>query len=222
MIPFDVLPMAQGTPEWLKARAGRLTGSRASDMLAKIKSGEAAGRRNLRAQLVVERLTGEPQEDGFVSDAMRRGTELEPEARIAYEAETGLLVEQSGFLACRDVLMGCSLDGHVGAFDGIIEIKVPKAGNHLAWLRGGCVPSEYLAQITHNLAVSGAAWCDFVSYGPQFPPALQLFVCRVRATDVDIPGYLVDVDRFLAEVQTEYDACRTLANTRGVLREAVA
>ena len=54
--------------------SGRLTGSRAADLLATLKrGGEAAARRQLRAQLVVERLTGAPQDDVYVTAALQRG-----------------------------------------------------------------------------------------------------------------------------------------------------
>jgi hypothetical protein len=33
------------------------------------------------------------------------------------------------------------------------------------------VPSDYLGQITHNLWITGAQWCDFVSFDDRFPPA---------------------------------------------------
>ena len=55
---FTIVEAEQRTPAWFAARAGRLTASRAKDMLAAIKTGEAAARRDLRIQLVVERLTG--------------------------------------------------------------------------------------------------------------------------------------------------------------------
>jgi hypothetical protein len=95
---FVEIAAEQRTPEWYAARVGRLTGSVAGDMLAKIKSGEAAGRRNLRLRLVLERLTGKPQESGFVSQAMQDGIDREALAFAAYEALTGEMVQRSGFL----------------------------------------------------------------------------------------------------------------------------
>ena len=88
---------AQGSPEWLAARAGHVTGSRASDVLATLKTGKpAASREDYKAQLVCERLTGKPQDSGYTNAAMERGKELEPHARAAYEAHTGYLVMESG------------------------------------------------------------------------------------------------------------------------------
>jgi predicted phage-related endonuclease len=204
--PFTVIDVEQRSPEWFAARAGVLTGSAASDMLATIKSGEAAARRDLRLRLVLEQITGASQEDVYVSAEMKRGIEVEPLARGAYEAATGNLVRSSGFLASTGHLAGCSLDGHVGEFDGIVEIKCGKSATHLKWLRAGAVPSEHLPQIRHNLWITGAQWCDFVSFDDRFPENLQLLVIRVNAADVDLPGYEAAAVKFLAEVKNEYQS----------------
>lgn len=190
----------QGTPEWLSARAGCVTGSRASDVLAKIKTGEAAARRDYRTQLVAERLTGRPEESGFVNDAMRWGTEQEPFARMAYEAETGNLVRETGFIRMTGKPVGCSLDGDVDDFTGIVEIKCPKTSTHISWMLAGKLPAQHVAQVTHNMMVTGAKWCDFVSYDPRLPDNLRLFIVRVNREDVDIEGYTKELDQFLADV----------------------
>ena len=161
---FTIHTAPQGTPEWLAARAGRATGSRASDILAKIKSGEAAARRDYRVQLATERLTGQPQEAGFVSADMKWGTDQEPFARMAYEAHTGIIVRETGFLAHNTLAIGCSLDGDADNFAGIVEYKCPKSATHIKWLLAGVVPPDHVPQITHNLWVTGCKYADFVSF----------------------------------------------------------
>lgn len=200
---FTIVKHEQRSPEWFKARAGRLTGSCASDMLAKIKSGEAAARRDYRLQLAVERLTGEPQEFGFVSTDMQRGIDKEPDAFSAYEAKTGEMVRRTGFISSDDILVGCSLDGDVDNFKGIIELKVPKSTTHIGYIKAGVLPSAYVPQVTHNLWVTGAEWCDFTSFDDRLPPLLQLFTVRVYAKTLDIAGYASEAMRFLAEVDAE-------------------
>ena len=109
---YTVIDVPQRSEAWFAARAGRLTASRAADMLKKIKTGEAAGRRDLRMQLVTERLTGVPEDgDGFVSAAMQRGIDLEPMAFAAYEAATGQMATKVGFIQSDDFLAGYSPDG---------------------------------------------------------------------------------------------------------------
>jgi len=197
----------QGSPEWLLARAGHVTGSRAGDVLATLKNGKpSASREDYKAQLVCERLTGKPQESGYTNAAMERGKELEPHARAAYEAQTGYLVLESGFLVMdTPKYVGCSLDGMISGLSKILEIKCPGAKNHLKWLQSGGVPSEYVPQIIHNLWVTQAASCDFVSYHPDFPEHLQLHVVTVVASSEDLQGYAAKVTEFLADINEELE-----------------
>ncbi len=207
---FQIIDVPQRSIEWFAARAGRLTGSAAGDMLATIKSGEAAARRNLRTKLVVERLTGNPEEGGFVSPAMQWGIEKEADAFAAYEAHTGNMVRRTGFLSANDVMAGCSLDGDVENFAGIVELKCPLSSTHLSYIKSGGVPANHLPQLLHNLWISGAQWCDFVSFDPRFPPHLQLFICRVPRVEMEVRSYGGAAERFLAEVDAELDGLSAL------------
>lgn len=192
----------QGTPEWKQARAGRATGSRAADILATIKSGEAAARRDYRIQLVTERLSGTPAEDGFVSKDMQWGTEQEPYARMSFEAKTGHIVREAGFAYLPDVMAGCSVDGFIedGGRTGLLEAKCPKSATHIGYLLAGRLPPAYVPQVTHNLWVTGAQFADFVSFDPRLPENLQLFHIRVERDEEAIKAYIASVMGFLAEV----------------------
>lgn len=130
---MKILDIAQGTPEWLAARAGRVTASRIPDVMAKIKTGEAATRRDYRAQIIAEILTGQPQGDTFTNEAMRWGTEQEPFARAAYEMASGFMVDQVGFVLHPTIdRAGASPDGIVD-MDGLVEIKCPKTATHIQY-----------------------------------------------------------------------------------------
>lgn len=218
---FAVIDAPQRSEAWKRARVGRLCASRARDVLATIKSGEAAARRDLRVQLVVERLTGEPQDSDFVNADMLRGVELEPQAFAAYEAATGQMLTRCGFVAHTDHLIGCSPDGVIGDFEGIVELKCPKAATHLGYLRGGVLPTEHAPQVLHQLWVTGAPYCDFVSFDPRFPPAMQLFRVRVERDEREIAGYVTKALAFLEEVAREVEAVHTMTGIGAVLREAV-
>ena len=212
MRPFTIIDAEQRSPAWFAARAGRLTGSVAGDIAATLKSGgEPAARRDLRTRLALERLTGRPLEDTYENADMRRGIELEPEAIGAYEVATGNLVQPTGFLAYTDLLMGCSLDGHIGDFDGILELKAPRPANHLKYVRAGVLPAEHRYQIVHNLLITGAQWADFCSYAPDFPEPLRLFRVRVERNDAEIAAYLLLARMFLAEVDKELAEIETMA-----------
>lgn len=183
----------------MSERAGCATASRFSDILAKIKTGEAASRRSYRIQLVTERLTGNPVM-GYSNAAMQWGVDHEAEARAAYEAESGELVEQTGFVKHTGLpWCGASPDGLVGE-DGLVEIKCPESTTHLEWLEGGVVPSRHIPQIQGQMWVTGRKYCDFVSYDPRFPPVLQLFIKRVGRDDPYIKTLEAEVKDFLGGV----------------------
>lgn len=189
----------QGTEEWLLERCGHVTGSRAADVLATIKSGEAAARRNYRAQLVLERILRRPCEDGFVSKAMEVGTEREPVARSWYMDRTDALVQKVGFLKHpTHAWVGCSLDGRVEG-NGILEIKCPQPAKHMMTLMEGTM--SYTPQVQFNIWVAGADWCDFVSYNPDFPENLRGCLRRIERDQKYIDSLEKAVLEFDLEVQ---------------------
>jgi predicted phage-related endonuclease len=207
---FTVIDAPQRSPAWTAARLGRLTSSRAADMLAMIKSGEAAGRRNLRVQLALERITGQAQAPTYQSAAMLQGIEREAEAAGQYETLTGTLLRSTGFLQHGSYMAGSSLDGHIGDFAAIVELKCPLAATHLEYLTTGQVPGDYRKQVVHALWVSGARWCDWVSYCPDFPIGLQLKVVRVERHDQEIASYALAAALFLKEVDAAVAAITEL------------
>ena len=214
----------QGSPAWLAARAGCVTGSRAADVVAVRKDGQpTAARADYLAQLVAEHLTGQPQETGIVTPWMQRGTELEPEARLRLEAHIDEPIFEAGFirraLGWQDHAyhIGCSVDGYFGGSPqhGIVELKCPKPTTHLRYLREGVIPSDYWPQILHNLLVTRAEVCWFASYCPILPTPLQLFALKVERGDPDVEKrrttYQLALSAFLSDLDTELDYWRTRA-----------
>jgi putative phage-type endonuclease len=190
--------MEQRTEEWFSARLGKVTASRVADVLAKIKSGESASRKNYKMELVVQRLTNKVGES-FTNAAMEWGTEQEPFARMAYEAHTGTFVKEEGFVDHPTIEgFGCSPDGIVG--EGLIEIKCPNTANHIETVLENKAPSKYIPQMQCQMACTGAKWCDFVSFDPRVPEDLQLFVVRVERDQEYIDSMEVEVKQFLSEV----------------------
>lgn len=191
----------QGSDEWKKERAGCATASCFDKVMSKGKSAgaEAVGRAKYRIQIVTERLTGIPV-DGYTNAIMQRGIDVEPEARMAYEALRGVVVEEVGFIRHPKIEnCGCSPDGLIGE-DGMVQIKCPESTTHLTWMEAGKVPAEHVAQMQGEMAVTGRSYSDFVSYDPRFPPALQLFVVRVPRDDAYIATLEAEVRVFLAGV----------------------
>lgn len=190
----------QGSESWALARVGRFTASRASDLMARTRSGPSASRRNLLALLAVERLTGQPV-DGYRNAAMERGIELEAEARDAYMFATGDVVTEAGFIECPDLPnTGCSPDGFVG--DGLVELKCPASmAKHLDALLTGAHAQEYRWQLQHQLMVTGRAWVDAVSYDPRWPEHLQLATVRVERDEEAIKALREAIKEADAEVE---------------------
>ena len=193
----------QGSKEWLELRLGKVTASRITDVLAKGKSGESLTREDYRYELVVQRLTGNPGES-FTNAAMEWGTATEPQARIAYEAQADVFVEQVPFLLHPTIeWFGCSPDGLVGK-DGLLECKCPSSKNHIKYLNAGKPPAKYVPQMQCQMAVTGRQWCDFVSFDPRLPDDLQLFVVRLDRNEDYIKSMETEVVKFLSEVETMF------------------
>jgi hypothetical protein len=200
---MKIIECTQGTPEWFSARCGVASASRFGAIMATVKTGEAAERRNYKTDLVVERLTGRPLE-GFTSQAMKQGIEREPFARMAYEAQTGNIVQEVGFCRLEDMDAGASPDGLLGD-DGGLEIKCPERSAHLRYLQQDAEPPEYTWQIQGGMWITGRAFWDFVSWNPDFPEHLQLIVRRIKRNDEAIKKLAAEVTKFLAEVDVEVE-----------------
>lgn len=210
---FQIINCQQRSPEWFAARLGRLTGSGANAMLSKGKgSDEAAGRRNLRTRLVLERLTGTSQEDDFTTRDIQHGIDTEFDAVGAYEAHSGQIVERVGFLQHPTLMTGCSPDGVIGDFEGLVSIKCPKSATHLDALETRTVPTDYLRQITHELWITGAQWCDYFSFDNRFAPeSLQALRIRVEASTLKLDAYEKELLTFLREVDDKLASVLALA-----------
>jgi putative phage-type endonuclease len=196
------LKIKQGSDEWHQLRLGKVTASRVVDVMSKIKTGESAGRKNYKMDLVVERLTGLPT-SSFTSPAMAWGTETEPLARMAYEAHFGTFVDTVAFIQHPTIeWFGCSPDGLIG--DNLLEIKCPNTANHIDYLLAGIPPAKYVPQMQTQMACTGAKWCDFVSFDPRLPSELQLFVVRLDRDEAYIQQIETEVKQFLEEVKQVY------------------
>lgn len=206
---MNTADIIQGSPEWRAIRCGRVTASRVADVVATTKSGYSASRATYMGELIAERLSGEPA-PSYQNDAMRWGTEKEPEARDAYAFQAAGEVSEVGFvLHPRIDMSGASPDGLVGDV-GMLEVKCPNTATHVDTLIGQAVPSKYLTQIQWQMACADRAWCDFVSFDPRLPWSMRLFVRRVHRDSDRIAELEREVCAFLAELDAKVAQLRAL------------
>lgn len=189
--------MEQGSEGWRQARCGWLGASSMADVLAK---GQGITRTKCLRRIVAECLTGKPMETYRNAD-MDRGNEQEPYARMAYSAITGNLVEQVGFIKHETLRCGCSPDGLVGT-DGGVEIKSVIPTVQLDTLLRGGYPPEHKAQIQGSLWITGRQYWDFVSYSPDMPEHLRLYIFRVTPDTEYIENLQIQVAEFLVEAES--------------------
>ena len=197
------MTIEQGSNEWFEMRLGKITASRISDLLSKVKSGESSGRKKLRNELIRERLTHKRIE-GYTNAAMERGSALEPLARASYEISRKLFVDQVPFVNHPVISMaGCSPDGLIGS-DGLVEIKCPNPENHLEhFLNDGVdLINRYYNQCQWQMACTDRKWCDLVSFDPDISEPLQLFITRIVRDEEWIANAEKEVVIFNDEIDT--------------------
>lgn len=165
----------QHSEAWYLARCGRITGTRFKDLMA---GKETTTYQGLILTLACEIIT-EKQEEGFTSADMLHGTETEPIARNYYAELFGVKVDEVGFITPEQdspfaEWVGISPDGLLPD-GGLLEIKCPKPKTHLGYIEGNKLPTEYRHQVQGQLFVTGAPYCDFMSFVEDMKP----FIIRV-------------------------------------------
>lgn len=210
--------IAQGSPEWHAQRVGKVTASRVADIVRRTKSGFSTSRANLMAELIAERLTGIPAES-FKSAAMQWGTDTESAARAAYELIYDCDIELAGFVDHPTIPQaGASPDGFVSA-DGLVEFKCPLTATHLDTLLGSSIPNDYLIQVQWQMACRPERkWCDWVSFDPRMPAAMQMYRHRVLRDNAQI----AELEKAVVEFQFEMDVKLTKLRDRFDARSAAA
>ena len=187
----------QGSEGWLAARRAVITGSRFRDARDYKRNGEPSEALMCYAMDVARERCGGIVPAKFASDAMRTGTEQEPAARLEYEAETGHVVTEAGFITTDDMRFGVSVDGLVGD-DGIIEIKTAVSSRTLfkAVVDGNL--SDYLDQCNGALWLLGRQWVDLTLWVPDIAATGRqgLHVTRIERDEEVIEALEADLMRF--------------------------
>ena len=188
---MEILDVVQGSPEWLKVRAGIPSASN-FDKIVTTKGEPSKQRQKYLYQLAGERITGIPEEI-YQNLAMQRGLELETEARNLYQVINDEIVTEVGF--CMAEGYGASPDGLVGEKGGL-EIKCPTLAVHVGYLIEGILPTDYFQQVQGNLLSSGREWWDFMSYYPAMKP----LIIRVKRDEIFLKSLKIELEVFCHEL----------------------
>jgi len=192
--------MEQRSSDWFADRVGFITGSRLNDVLAKVKTGEAATRKNYKLQLAVERINKKPAEQMFVNEAMQRGIDFEDTAVSCFEAQTGIFTEKCGFIKSSDIpWLGASPDRLIDS-DAILECKVPNTLTHSDYIIDGILPKKYVAQVQCQMLVTNRSRGYFISWDDRFIEGLELFVVEVKRDEEYLDNLVKEVNQFNKEV----------------------
>lgn len=189
-----ITDIEQGTEEWKNLRLGVITASRFKDVLAK---GSGATRTTYIHQLAAEIITGEVAEF-FSNDAMKWGTETEPQARAMYELRTGYEVEEVAFIKMDDHNVGVSPDGIIDNV-GLVEFKCPKTTTQIKTFLGGKMPTCHIPQVQGQMWVSNTQWCDFVSFDPRINGEASWFKIRIKRDE----EYIKDMQEKIFKFEDE-------------------
>ena len=204
---IKIIECAQGGPEWHKARAGSITASMASTIRDTYKSGKNKGEykaaaRDYAFRLAIERLSGEPLGEGFTTYQMRRGNELEPEARLLHEERIEMLIEHAGFVVTEDGKFGASADGLIND-DGGSEYKCLVAPERIRSILFDGDLSEFQDQIQMCLWLTNRKWWHFCLYCPALAMVgKELTLIEVKRDDDYIAAMeqdLIAFDRLVCE-----------------------
>jgi len=180
----------QNNDLWLDIRAGLLTGSMVSKVMANYGKAFGEPAKRLAAEIACQTVTGRRTTAESYSNAhMERGHIQEPVARLLYEERTFTDVLSGGFF--EDGKLGCSPDGRVED-DGIIEIKSVIIPVHYYNIKRNDIDPTYKWQIYFNLKLTQREWIDYISYCADFPDETKLFIHRVYADNCKEPFDMLD------------------------------
>jgi hypothetical protein len=212
-----ILTSEQGTAEWFEDRAGAITASMFTECRKRLKSGPNKGGHttaghNYAFKLAVERIKGGCiDQDQYETYAMRRGNELEHEARLLHEQKVGVFVEQSGVLLTEDRKFGYSSDGFIGE-DGLAEYKCFLDGSKVREIMFNDATDDVNDQVQGGMWISGRQWCDFALYYPDLECiGLNLTVNRVQRDEEYIELLVADLLAFDELVESYIERIDLLA-----------
>lgn len=203
---------------WLRARAGLLTASRMADAMSFRKDGKpSADRTAYMKDLLAERwVAAEESARHYVSPAMEWGIQHEDDAKMAYEAATGILLTDPKLVRAHGLFPHPTVDFFAASpdalidDDGLAEFKCPTTTKYIEWVMAGEVPDEHKPQMCAQLLCTGRAWCEFVAYDPRVKDRKrQLFIRRFQPDEEELANVLAAAKQFLLETERAWEILTT-------------
>jgi len=156
-------------------------------------------------RLAIERISGQPLDEGFETFAMRRGHDLEPEARMEHEAQTGLFVERAGFVTTDDGLFGASADGLIDPKGGS-EYKCFIAPDKLRPILMDKDIRDVRDQALGCMWLTTSKWWHVGLYCPALAPAGRQFTLVEVQRDEEfieqLEKDLIEFERYVSDIES--------------------
>lgn len=160
MIPH--FQITQGQDEWHAIRYGKIGGTRSKGL-------------HVKSDTLFYEVLSELQEpyvadfDEYISPAMLRGMELEPDARRELSEYTEIDFLECGWLQCEEnELLGISPDGINKELTVACEIKCPESKRHTETIHTNKTPLDNMHQVLHYFTINPLLeHCYFCSYRPE-------------------------------------------------------
>lgn len=141
--------------------------------------------KNLAFRLAIERISGEPLDEGYTGWQAERGHELEPFARAAHEDRVRDMVREVGFVTDDDSWFGASADGFRVSNGSGCEYKCFLDPEKLRAVLLDGDTSDVIAQCQGGMWLTGATEWEFGLYCPALAPVGREFTLIVIKRDED-------------------------------------
>lgn len=189
--------MEQRTPEWFKARIGKVTGSNIGAILG---CDPYRKPKDVLRTMVRSHHGAESEFQGNI--ATRYGNQFESYAQADFELETGLSVEEVGLIVHPEHdWLAASPDGLTDD-DGVLEIKCPygkrESNDFLSYID---LP-HYFSQMQIEMAVTGRKHCHFYQWSSKGSRVELVEFSQVWFDD-KLPKLKEFYDLFLSEIDNE-------------------
>lgn len=153
---YTLVNLQQGSVEWLKWRNEGIGASDAPTIMRENPWTSPETLLREKAEMIRRR---------EANSAMERGTAMEPAARKAYMAQTGVAVSPACLQHTQYPWMRASVDGISQSGDHVVEIKCGISSYRVAC--NGQVPDYYYGQLQHILQVTGLTCINYWAYNEQ-------------------------------------------------------